>query len=152
MPTNQDFKDLFACFAAASLRFIVVGAHAVMHYTLPRYTKDLDVWIDATEESARRAHQALVAFGAPLTGVSPADLGRPGMVLQIGVEPNRIDVIVGLEGLVFENAYAWSVGTTYGGVPIRVLSLDDLIETKQRAGRPQDLIDIEWLRRDRPRR
>lgn len=147
MATNPDFRDLFACFAGGDVRFIVVGAHAVIHHTQPRYTKDLDVWIDATDDNALRAHRALAAFGAPLAGVSPADLSRPSMVLQIGIEPNRIDVIMGLEGLDFDEAHGRSVETTYGGIPIRVLSLEDLIAAKRRAGRPQDLIDIEQLER-----
>ena len=152
MPTNQDFRDLFSCFAAADVRFLVVGAHAVIHFTQPRYTKDLDVWIDATEENARRTYLALTQFGAPLANVTPEDLAHKEMVLQIGVEPNRIDVIMGLEGLSFDACHARSVETTYGGVPIRVLALDDLIDAKRRADRPQDRLDIEWLLRARDQR
>jgi len=68
MPVNRDFRDLFSAFSAADVRFLVVGAHAVIFYSVPRYTKDLDLWIEATPENASRAWKALAEFGAPLQG------------------------------------------------------------------------------------
>src|SRR5512134_1050543 len=102
MATNPDFKDLFATFNAAGVEYIVVGAHAVMVYTEPRYTKDLDVWVRPIDENAERVLAALAAFGAPTADVSVSDFAAEGTIFQIGVAPNRIDVITTVDGVVFE--------------------------------------------------
>lgn len=151
MALNPDFRDLFFEFNAAEARYLVVGAQAVIFHTVPRYTKDLDVWIDPAPENARRAYAGLARFGAPLEGVSPEDLALPGTVLQIGVEPNRIDVLNRIGDLEFESAWSRGVPSTYAGVPIAILGLDDLIAVKRAAGRPQDLLDATWLEKARER-
>lgn len=152
MPINRDFRDLFSAFSAAEIRFLVVGAHAVIYYTVPRYTKDLDIWIDPSPENAARAYRALAEFGAPLTGIAVEDLSIPGTILQIGVEPNRIDVLTEVEGLNFEDAWARRTLSSYGDVPISLLHLDDLIRNKQAVGRLQDQVDLEWLERAKKKR
>jgi len=149
MAINRDFRDLFSSFVDADVRFLVVGAHAVIHYTVPRYTKDLDLWIDPTPENALRAYQALADFGAPLQGVSFEDLQTPGVVLQIGIEPNRVDVLTEVEALSFEDAWEHREPSTYGEVAIFLLSLDDLILNKRAVGRLQDQIDLERLEKAR---
>lgn len=145
MAVNPDFRDLFSAFAAAEARFLVVGAYAVIHHTEPRYTKDVDLWVEPTPENAARVLGGLRAFGAPVAGLTEGDLCDPEVVYQIGVEPNRIDLLTSLEGLEFAPAWERGVPTTYGGVPIRVLGLEDLITTKRAAGRPQDLLDAARL-------
>jgi hypothetical protein len=145
MAVNRDFRDLFSSFVDADVRFLVVGAHAVIHYTAPRYTKDLDLWIDPAPDNARRAYRALAAFGAPLHGVSEEDLCTPGVVLQIGIEPNRVDVLTEVEALQFAEAWEHRARTTYGEVPISLLGLNDLIVNKRAVGRLQDQIDLEKL-------
>ena len=147
MAINRDFRDLLSALSAASARFLVVGAHAVIYYSVPRYTKDLDIWIDPTPENAAKVYRALAEFGAPLTGVTVEDLHTPGTVLQIGVEPNRIDVMTDVEGLTFEDAWNRQEHSVYGEVPISLLNLDDLITSKRAAGRAQDRLDLKWLRR-----
>jgi len=142
---NRDFKDLFSALNAAEVRYLVVGAYAVTFHARPRFTQDLDVWIDPESANAGRAWKALAAFGAPMRDVSAADLSQPGLVVQIGVAPNRIDILTQIEGVEF--AAAWerrSVGT-YGVCPIHVLSRADLIANKRLLGRPQDLLDVQAL-------
>ena len=145
MPVNSDFRDLFSALAAAEARFLVVGAYAVVHHTEPRYTKDLDVWVEPTNENAKRVLRALGGFGAPIGKLSPADLCDPDTVYQIGIEPNRIDLLTALPALEFGPAWERSATTTYGGIPIRVLGIDDLILTKRTLARPQDLLDADRL-------
>ena len=145
MATNPDFKDLFAALSGQSAEFIVVGAHAVMLHTEPRYTKDLDVWVRPSPENAVRVRRALEAFGAPLADLTDADLATPGVVFQIGVAPNRIDIITKIDGVEFEGAWQRRLPSTYAGVPISMLSLDDLITNKRASGRPQDLLDLDKL-------
>jgi hypothetical protein len=97
--SNRDFKDLFSALSVADARFLVVGAHAVMLYTAPRYTKDLDIWVEPTRENAERVHAALIAFGAPMSDLAVGDLAELGTIFQMGVEPNRIDVITSIDGV-----------------------------------------------------
>ncbi|HUT59047.1 MAG TPA: hypothetical protein VNA25_14455, partial [Phycisphaerae bacterium] len=95
MNANADFRDLFRTFNTCGVRYLLVGAHAVMHYAEPRYTKDLDILIDPAPANAARAWRALAEFGAPLEGLTLGDLSNPEMVYQIGMAPNRIDVMMG---------------------------------------------------------
>ena len=145
MGANSDYLDLFRELNEGSVRFLVVGGYAVIFHTEPRYTKDVDVWVEPSAENANRVFAALQAFGAPLEGVRPQDFTDTHLIYQIGVEPNRIDVIMGVPGLDFAPAYERANRASYGSQPIRVLSLDDLVSSKKAAARPQDLVDVERL-------
>lgn len=72
---NSDWTDLLKLFNASKVRCLVVGAHAVMWHTEPRFTKDLDLWVGPTQANGRRAFDALRKFGAPLTGLAHS-IGR----------------------------------------------------------------------------
>ena len=145
MAVNPDFRDLFSALNGAEARYLIVGAYAVIHHTEPRYTKDVDLWVEPTAENAARVLTALAAFGAPILGLTASDLTDPEVVYQIGIEPNRIDLLTRVEGLDFDAAWPRAAETSYGGVPIRVLGLDDLITAKRATARPQDLLDAERL-------
>jgi hypothetical protein len=143
--SNPDFKDLFSALSDAGARFIVVGAHAVMCYTVPRYTKDMDIWVEPSQENAARVHAALVAFGAPMADLSVDDLAARGTIFQMGVEPNRIDVITSIEGVEFAGAWDGRTPSTYDGIPISILGLPDLLTNKRLVNRDQDRIDVAKL-------
>ncbi len=145
MAANPDFKDLFVALSDEQVDFIVVGAHAVMVHTEPRFTKDLDVWARPTTENAERCHRALGAFGAPLDDLTVEDLASPGTIFQIGMAPNRIDIITSIEAVEFAGAWERRLLRSYDGVPISMLSIEDLIVNKKAVGRPQDLIDLSKL-------
>lgn len=147
MAVNPDFKDLLLALSDAQARFLIVGAHAVMYFTAPRYTKDLDIWVDPTPENAPRVMAALNQFGAPLFDLELRDLAQPGVTFQIGIEPNRIDLLTEVEGLDFDRAYERQVRTSYGGVTIGLLCLDDLIVNKEAVGRLQDQMDVLALKK-----
>lgn len=147
MATNPDFKDLLSALSVEGAEFIVVGAHAVMFYTCPRYTKDLDVWVRPTHQNAERVYRALRAFGAPMADLTVDDLAVEGTIFQIGIAPNRVDIITSIDAVTFEEAWQRRVPSTYGGVPISLLSIADLLTNKRAVGRRQDLLDIEWLER-----
>jgi len=148
---NPDFSALLSEFNAHEVRYLIVGGYAFAFHARPRYTKDIDIWIDAELENARRAWRALAKFGAPLGGVSAEDLATLGTVFQIGVAPNRIDILNRVEGLEFADAWPHRVTTNYGDVAVAVLGRDELIANKRAVGRLQDLADLEVLER-RPRR
>jgi hypothetical protein len=146
MAANADFKDLFSIFNEEKVEYLVVGAHAVIFYAEPRYTKDLDLWVNATVDNAAKVYQALVRFGAPLRNISVDDFCKEDMIYQIGVEPNRIDVIMGISGVCFEDAWVCRVESRYAGVAINIMGKENLISSKEAAGRPQDLLDLARLK------
>lgn len=146
MEINADFRDLLRVFDESGVRYLVVGAQAVGLYAEPRFTKDLDVWVDPTAANARLVWEALRRFGAPLRDVSLEDFQDPRLVYQIGVEPHRIDVLMGLPRIRFSTAWRRRRVFKLGGISVNVLSSADLIRSKRLAGRPQDLLDVSLLK------
>jgi len=149
MDVSRDFCELLEGLNAEKARYLIVGAHAVGQYAQPRFTKDHDVWIDTSAENAKRVWRALKKFGAPLKDISPEDFRKPDMVLWFGIAPHRIDIIMGLDALDFDSAWRNRFEGTFGGVPAHYVSYDDLLLLKRSAGRPQDLLDIDKLKRTR---
>ncbi len=145
MSNNSDFRDLFKILNEEKVKYLVVGAYAVTFYTEPRYTKDLDIWVEASAENAEKIWAALTKFGAPLLDISLGDFSDENLVYQIGVEPIRIDIMMGVAGLKFSGAWKNRVRSEYAKVSINVIDLDNLIASKKAAGRPQDLIDVKNL-------
>ncbi len=145
MQTNSDFRDLFAALNAVEADYLIVSSVAVAAHGHVRATKDLDVWVRATPENARRTHEALVTFGAPLQDLTIADLASAGLVFQIGVAPVRIDVITSIEGVEFDAAWPEKVSSEYGDQRVHVISRRHLVQSKKAAGRLQDLADVEAL-------
>jgi hypothetical protein len=119
----------------------------VAFHAEPRYTKDLAIWVDATPDNAARVMRALVTFGAPLAEVSENDFAQPGATLQIGIAPNRIDVATEIDGVTFKEAWPNRVESRNGNQRIFVIGRKDLIANKSAAAPPQDLLDVEMLRR-----
>jgi hypothetical protein len=142
---NQDFRDLLAEFNAHHVEYIVVGGHALAAHGFVRATKDFDVWVRPSVANAPRVLAALAAFGAPLHDLSEADLASPGTVFQIGVPPIRIDVITAIDGVNFDEAWPKRLAAPFADQMAPILSRQDLIRNKRAAGRPQDLLDAEWL-------
>ena len=118
-----------------------------MRYTEPRYTKDLDLWVDPEPTNAGRVFAALIAFGAPLTGVTAASFTEESMVYQIGVAPVRVDILMSISGLTFSSAWGRREELDWGGVAAPVISREDLITAKRASGRPRDRADLRSLLR-----
>jgi hypothetical protein len=145
---SPDFLDLLRSLLAADVRFMVVGAYAVGVHGRPRATKDLDVWVEPSVENAPRVIRALVHFGAPLMGLTKADLESPGAGLQIGFEPQRIDLLTKVSGPSFAEAWPSHVEAAFADdVRCPVIGLEALLANKRAAGRPQDLADVAGLER-----
>lgn len=147
MEISSDYKELFGVLNRYKVRFLIVGAYAVTFYTEPRFTKDLDIWVDSDINNTGRLYKALAEFGAPLEGVSMADFANKNMIYQIGVAPVRIDIIMGLKGLPFDKAWKNRKRTDYAGINVNMLGMKDLIYLKKRTKRPQDILDVEKLTR-----
>jgi hypothetical protein len=142
---NPDFLDLLHAFAAADVRFLIVGAYALAVHGRPRATGDLDVWIDATPQNAGRVMRALAAFGAPLAEVTEADFSRSGAVFQIGVPPGRIDILTELTGLAFADAWATRIRRPFGDIDADFIDRASFLRNKRATGRLKDLADIEGM-------
>lgn len=142
---NRDFRDLFAELNAAGVEFLVVGAHALAVHGHVRATKDLDVWVRRSEGNAQRILDALASFGAPISNISVSDLTTPGTIIQIGVEPVRVDIITAIDGVEFDPAWNARMSAHFGDQEISVLSREHLLQNKRASGRTQDLADIEAL-------
>ncbi|MFZ5470538.1 MAG: hypothetical protein ACOZIN_13965 [Myxococcota bacterium] len=148
MKINSDFSDLLSALNEAEARYLIVGAYAVAWYAEPRFTKDLDIWVEPSPDNAQRVLQALQGFGAPLQDLTADDLSTPGMVFQMGVPPNRIDLLTEPSGgISFEDAWAHRVEGHHGEVRMWVIGLDELLRNKRSVARPQDLRDVRALER-----
>lgn len=146
MLVNSDFKELLRIFNDHQVRYLVVGGYAVIKYAEPRYTKDIDLWVNADRDNAAAVYQALSAFGAPLVGLTENDFAHEGYFYQLGVAPVRVDVLMSIPGLKFEQAWEKRVMVDFDGIMIPFISKQDLITSKVASGRPQDLIDAQLLR------
>lgn len=147
MDISSDYEDLFKILNTYKVRYLIVGAYAAAFYSQPRFTKDLDIWVDSDPGNAKRLYRALAEFGAPLKDLSPEDFTEKNMIYQIGVAPVRIDVLMGLPGLDFTRAWAKRRKSKYGRSTVNVLSRKDLIRSKRKIGREQDILDIKKLMR-----
>jgi hypothetical protein len=147
MLTSPDFKELLSILEKHKVRYLVVGGYAVMKYTEPRFTKDLDLWIATDEKNSEAVFAALKEFGAPLKDLTPADFRQEGYFYQMGNPPLRLDVMMSLPGVTFEGAWAHREQVQVEGLVIPFISKTDLIRTKEASGRDQDLIDAKKLRK-----
>lgn len=142
---NPNFKDILSIFAGRKVEYLVVGAYALATHGLPRATGDLDLWIGCTPENARRVMASLAEFGAPMDQVEESDLLSAGTVFQIGVSPNRIDILTAIDGVRFQEAWANRHGAQIGDLEVPVISREHLIRNKRALGRTKDIADADWL-------
>jgi hypothetical protein len=135
-PVNPDFKDLFAALNAEGADYLLVSGYAMAVHDEPRFTKDLDVWVNSSASNPSRVHAALGRFGASLGELTMEDLATPGIVFQIGVQPNRIDLLTAIDGVTFEEAWPHRLESTYGAEPVHVIGRRHLVkeQTIDRAG------------------
>jgi hypothetical protein len=145
---SDDWSDVLGALTAAGARFLVVGAHAMAVHGVPRGTQDLDIWIDPSAENAERVWRGLAMFGAPLEdlGIRREDLRRRGTVIQLGLPPNRIDLLTDISGVPdFATAWAERVEHPLGSHAVPFIGRAALIRNKRESGRRKDLSDLEAL-------
>ena len=145
MFVNSDFTDLLKLFNDNNVRYLVIGGYALIQYVEPRYTKDLDLWISTDKDNASAVYKALKKFGAPLAGLIEADFSEEGYFYQMGVPPVRVDILMGIPGGDFEQAWNNRNDVDFDELVVPFISRNDLIESKKASGRPQDLIDADLL-------
>jgi hypothetical protein len=145
MDAVPDFEDLLRFLHRHDVRYLVVGGLAFIYHARPRYTKDMDLWIDPSPRNVERANVALAEFGSPhLLGVD-----EPEEILQIGLPPNRIDLLRVVDGPGFGRAWKRRITGKYGRADVNWIDLDCLIEVKSCIDDPRhrrDVRDLEKVR------
>jgi predicted nucleotidyltransferase len=144
---NEDYRDMLRALSDHEVRFLVVGAYALGAYGYPRATGDFDIWVDSTIQNSKRIYSSLAAFGASLNDISERTFTETGIVFQIGIAPRRIDIITGIDGVTFSEAYGKKELIDVDGLKIPFLSKEDLIVNKRATGREKDRLDADYLSR-----
>jgi hypothetical protein len=142
---NPDFHDILSAFCDEAVEFLLVGAYALAVHGLPRATGDIHLWVGIGDDNPSRVWRALERFGAPLGQLTVSDLTQADIVFQIGVAPQRIDVLTGIDGVDFGSAWTERLEVDIGSATVPVLSRRLPIQNKRVSGRPQDLADVAWL-------
>lgn len=145
MKLDKDSREFIESLNSAGVRYLIVGAHAVGFHGHPRMTGDMDFFVEPSTENARRVQAALDQFGFASVGLTAADLDQPDTVVQLGVPPHRIDLITGISGVGFDEAWASRVEAELDGLPVHLISRELLIRNKRASGRPKDWADAETL-------
>lgn len=144
MNIPNDFKEFIELLNDNKVKYLIIGGYAVGFYSRPKFTNDLDIWIDNSDENALKMVNVLQLFGFAGLGLSSTDFTGLNQVIQLGVAPIRIDLLIGL-GIPFNLAYRQKVKGRYFGIQANFVSRKDLIELKKQAGRKKDLDDIDWI-------
>lgn len=147
MRLQKDLREFIELLNSQEVEYVVVGGHAVAFHGFPRYTGDIDFLVRPTPENARKLVAALEAFGFGLPDLTPDLFTQADTVVQLGVPPNRIDLLTSVSGVTFEQVWAHRVETTMDGLSVRMIGFEDLLANKQAAARGKDLADIEELRK-----
>jgi Nucleotidyl transferase of unknown function (DUF2204) len=145
---NPDFREMLSCLKEEEVEFMIVGAYALAAHGLPRATGDIDIWVRNSPANARKIMRALEKFGAPLAQLSAADFIAPDIIVQLGVEPCRIDLLTGIDGVGFAEAWQNKISITIDALEIAILSKADLLRNKLATGRDKDQGDIVWLKKN----
>ena len=146
----HDYKDLLSAFRSHGVKYLVVGGFAVIHHSQPRFTKDIDLFIQANLANARATYAALAQFGAALQGMRAEDFADPNSFFRFGREPKGFDILPSIPGVDFDAAWERRVEVEVDpatGVKANFISAEDLIASKLASGRPQDLADVDAFRK-----
>jgi Nucleotidyltransferase of unknown function (DUF6036) len=147
---HQDYKDLLSAFQSHGVKYLVVGGFAVIYHSQPRFTKDMDLFIQADPANAQATYAALAEFGAPLQGVRPEDFTDRNSLFRFGREPRAFDILAAIPGVDFDAAWKRRVEIAIDaatGLKVNFISADDLITSKLASARPRDLADADEVRK-----
>jgi len=142
---TQDFKEFLELLNKNQVEYLIVGGYAVAMHGYPRYTGDLDIWINANRETAAKMIKVLDEFGFGSLGLRQVDFMESGNVIQMGYPPFRIDILTRADGVDFADCYRDRVIVEYDGVIMPIINIKDLQKNKAASGRPKDLEDLRNL-------
>ena len=145
MEIQPDFKELLELLNGQNAEYLIVGSYALAHYGAPRYTGDIDIFINKTKENALKIKSVLDKFGFASLNLSQEDFCQDNQIIQLGVPPVRVDLITSISGVDWDTAWSGKEKGEYGGVPVHYLGKKEFIANKKASGRHKDLADIEAL-------
>jgi len=143
---SKDFKEFIELLNKNNVKYLLVGGYAVGYHSRPRYTEDIDIWIETSLENAEKIIQVLCKFGFTGLSISIEELIQPEKIIQLGLPPQRIDILTSIDGVNFNEAWERRIVDSFGDIPVFIISLKDLIKNKLSSGRIKDLQDIEWIK------
>ena len=143
--TEKDFEDLLRSFNKHRVKYCIVGAFAVAFHALPRYTKDMDIFVEPSQSNAAKIISALREFGFAAMQLSASDFSAEGRIIQLGYEPVRVDILTSIEGCAFAEVWKNRKTGRYGKTRVYFIGLNELIKNKRASQRKQDLADLELL-------
>lgn len=143
---SQDFKEFVELLIKHKAEYLIVGGYAVGIHGHPRYTGDLDIWLNPTEQNAISILSCVNEFGFSSFNLTITDFTKPGNVIQLGYPPLRIDLLTEIDGVVFEACFKNKIEVIIEEMPVNFISYNDLVANKKATGRPRDMDDIENLK------
>ena len=149
MKTEKDYEEFLGLLNKNSVRYCIIGSHALAYHARPRYTKDIDLLIEASPDNADRIVAALDEFGFGALNLGIEDFSSKGNIIQLGYEPVRIDIITSIKGLDFSEVWRNRVLGTYGNQTVNFIDRQNLIKSKKISNRIQDKADLELLLSDK---
>lgn len=145
MPLPKDWRAFIESLNSAGVEYLIVGAVALAHHGFPRYTGEIDILVRSSPENAQRLESVLKGFGFGALGLKAADFVDSYQVIQLGLPPNRIDLLTSITGVSFDEAWPGRIEVALEGTPVNFIGRQALIQNKRAARRPQDLADLAAL-------
>ena len=145
MELNKEFVKLLRSLTDVDARYLLVGAFAVDFHGQPRTTRHMDIWLDDSPANLECVYRALADFGAPALAVEHLSAASPLEVVWLGVPPDRIDLVKGMRGLDFADAWLRRETTKIGENTVHIIGRNDLIAAKRATEREKDKADAEAL-------
>ncbi len=145
MEVQQDFKELLELFNSNNVNYMIVGGYALAFHGAPRFTGDMDIFVEPQAKNAKKTMAGLSEFGFGDVGIEESDLSSPAKVIQLGVPPVRVDIVTSLTGVSWDEAYSGRTQGHYGDIPVFYIGREQFISNKRAIGRKKDLADLEAL-------
>lgn len=145
MKIEKDYEELLKLFNKNKVKYCIVGAYAVALYAKPRYTKDIDILVEANRENAQKIIKSLNEFGFKNIGLAEKDFIKEGKIIQLGYEPVRVDILTSIEGLSFQEIWKNKKSSRFGKQKVFFIGINELIKNKKKSKRKQDKADLEIL-------
>ena len=147
MRVENDFKKFIELLNEHNVRYLIIGGFAYSFYAEPRFTKDIDFYIDTSSVNANKMLKVMEKFGFKDVGLTKNDFQQPEQIIQLGNAPLRIDIVTSIDGVNFKEAWNNRTSGRYGNLNVNFISKSDLIKNKKAMGRAQDIADVEKLKK-----
>lgn len=148
MEKYQDFKEFIKLLKEKKVEYLIVGGYAVTYHSRDKFTNDMDIWVNNTEDNSFKIFEVLKNFGFGNIDLKREDFLKDDLVLQLGVPPMRIDIMTGIDGLTFVTSFKSKKTGRFKGISrVNYISYSDLAKNKKIIGRPKDKFDLQWMKK-----